>query len=75
MAIKKMCLRKTVSFLLVLSMIMALAGCGSGDSTAPGSGADTDSGIDGSGNMDPVSGDVAHVRQHSSHGTLRGDGA
>lgn len=63
---KKMCLRKTVSFLLVLSMIMALAGCGSGDSTAPGSGADTDSGIDGSGNMDPVSGDVGDAESDTA---------
>ena len=66
MAMKKMCLRKTVSFLLVLSMIMALAGCGSGDPTAPGSGMDTDSGIDGSGNMDPVSGDVGDAESDST---------
>ena len=60
LAMKKMCLRKTVCFLLVLSMIAVLAGCG-GDPTASGSRADADNGIDGSGNMDPVSGDVDAV--------------
>ena len=58
---KKMYLRKTVCFLLVLSMIVALAGCDSGNSTASGSRADADNGIDGSGNMDSVSGDVDTV--------------
>ncbi len=59
MAMKKMCLRKTVSFLLVLSMIAAFTGCG-GDPTSSGSGTDADSGMDGV-NMDSVSGDVDAV--------------
>ena len=46
LAMKKMCLRKTVSFLLVLSMIAAFTGCG-GDPTSSGSGTDADSGMDG----------------------------
>ncbi len=59
LAMKKMCLRKTVSFLLVLSMIAAFTGCG-GDPTSSGSGTDADSGMDGV-NMDSVSGDVDAV--------------
>ena len=47
-------------------MIVALAGCGGGDPTAPGSGADTDSGIDGSGNMDPVSGNVGDAESDTA---------
>lgn len=54
------CLKRAGSMLLTASMVFTLAGC-SGDSTAPGSGTDADSGIDGSGNMDPVSGDVDAV--------------
>ena len=53
MAMKKMCLRKTVCFLLVLSMIAVLAGCGGGDPTASGSGTDTGRG-NGAGSGDDV---------------------
>lgn len=53
MAMKKMCLRKTVCFLLVLSMIAVLAGCGGGNPTASGSGTDAGHG-NGAGSGDDV---------------------
>ena len=55
------CLKQAGSILLTVSLIITLAGCSGGDPTASGSRTDADNGIDGSGNMDPVSGDVDAV--------------